>query len=95
MTSNMPIDYIETLDEFEAEYRKGIGTMLPYHPSKQANIDYIRRYGDGVGDYNPLYRDEVYAASSRFGMLTAHSTFLYAVTLGVIAGETGAIDRRV
>lgn len=89
----MAIDYIETLDDFQEEYRKGIGTTLPYRPSKQANIDNIRRYGDGVGDYNPLYRDEAHAARSRFGMLTAPPTFLYAVTLGVIAGETGAIDR--
>ena len=89
----MSIDYIETLDEFETEYRKGIGTVLPYRLSKQANIDNIRRYGDGVGDYNPLYRDEQHAAASRFGMIIAPPTFLYAVTLGVIAGETGAIDR--
>lgn len=89
----MAIDYIETLDDFQTEYRKGIGTTLPYQPSKQANIDNIRRYGDGVGDYNPLYRDEAHAAKSRFGMVTAPPTFLYAVTLGVIAGETGAIDR--
>ena len=89
----MAIDYIETLDEFQSEYRKGIGTELPYRPSKQASLDNIRRYGDGVGDYNPLYRDEAYASSSKFGMITAPPTFLYAVTLGVIAGETGAIDR--
>ncbi|MCY3885220.1 MAG: MaoC family dehydratase N-terminal domain-containing protein [Gammaproteobacteria bacterium] len=85
---------IETLDEFQAEYRKGIGTVLRHRPSKQANLDNIRRYGDGVGDYNPLYRDVEYAQQSRFGQITAPPTFLYSVTLGVIAGETGAIDRR-
>ena len=89
----MATNYIETLDEFQDEYRKGIGVELPYKPSKQANIDNIRRYGDGVGDHNPLYRNEKHAADSRFGMITAPPTFLYAVTLGVIAGETGAIDR--
>ena len=87
-------DLIKTIDEFEREYRKGIGTVLPYRPSKEANLDNIRRFGDGVGDYNPLWRDEAHAAESRFGMITAPPPFLYSVTLGVIAGETGAIERR-
>ena len=85
---------IQTLDEFQEEYEKGIGSVLPHRPSKQANLDNIRRYGDGVGDYNPLYRELEYAANSRFRDITAPPTFLYSVTLGVIAGETGAIDRR-
>lgn len=87
-------DLIKTIDEFEQEYRKGIGTVLPYRPSKEANLDNIRRFGDGVGDYNPLWRDEAHAAESRFGMITAPPPFLYSVTLGVVAGETGAIKRR-
>ena len=87
-------DLIRTLDEFEAEYRSGIGTTLPHHPTKEANLDNIRRFGDGVGDYNPLWRDQAHAAASRFGMVTAPPPFLYSVTLGVVAGETGAIDRR-
>ena len=87
-------DLIKTIDEFEQEYRKGIGTVLPYRPSKEANLDNIRRFGDGVGDYNPLWRDEAHAAGSRFGMITAPPPFLYSVTLGVVAGETGAIERR-
>lgn len=85
---------IETLDAFQSEYRKGIGTVLGHRPSKQASLDNLRRYGDGAGDYNPLYRDLEYAKGSRFGDLTAHPTFLFSVTLGVVAGETGAIDRR-
>ena len=87
-------DLIADIDAFEAEYKKGIGTVLPHRPSKEASLDNIRRFGDGVGDYNPLWRDEVHAAASRFGMITAPPPFLYAVTLGVVAGETGAIDRR-
>ena len=85
---------IRTLDEFETEYRKGVGTVLPHRPTKEASLDNVRRFGDGVGDYNPLWRDEAHAAASRFGMVTAPPPFLYSVTLGVVAGETGAIDRR-
>lgn len=84
---------ITTIEEFEAEYKKGIGAVLPYRPSKEANLDNIRRFGDGVGDYNPLWRDEEHAKASRFGMITAPPPFLYSVSLGVIAGETGNIDR--
>ncbi len=88
------LDLIETIDEFQSEYRLGIGEILPHRPSKEANLDNIRRFGDGVGDYNPLWRDEAHAAASRFGMITAPPPFLFGVTLGVVAGETGAIDRR-
>ena len=94
MTDTATIELIQTLDEFQDEYRKGIGSTLGHRPSKQASLDNIRRYGDGAGDYNPLYRDVGYAKGSRFGDITAPPTFLYSVTLGVIAGETGAIDRR-
>ena len=84
---------ITTIDEFETEYKKGIGTILPIRATKEASLDNIRRFGDGVGDYNPLWRDEKHAEASRFGMITAPPTFLYGVSLGVVAGETGAIDR--
>lgn len=84
---------ITTLDEFQDEYRKTIGETLPFHPSKEASEDNLRRYSDGVGDYNPLYRSREYAQASRFEELTAPPTFLYAVTLGVVAGETGGINR--
>ena len=88
------IELITTIDEFTAEYKKGIGAVLPYRPTKEASLDNIRRFGDGVGDYNPLWRDETHAGDSRFGMITAPPTFIYGVSLGVIAGETGNIDRK-
>ena len=88
------VDLIETIDQFQAEYKKGIGTVLPHRSSKEASLDNIRRFGGGVGDYNPLWRDEAHAAASRFGMITAPPPFLYGVTLGVVAEENGAIDRR-
>lgn len=84
---------ISSIEEFETEYKKGIGEVLPYRSMKEANLDNIRRFGDGVGDYNPLWRDEAYASKSRYAMITAPPPFFYGVSLGVIAGETGAIDR--
>ena len=87
-------DLITSIDEFEAEYKKGVGEILPHRPSKEANLDNIRRFGDGVGDYNPLWRDEEHAKAGPYGMITAPPPFIYSVSLGVVAGETGAIDRR-
>ena len=84
---------IQTIEAFEEEYKKGVGDLLPYRPTKQASLDNIRRFGDGVGDYNPLWRDPDHAAKSRYQMITAPPPFIYGVSLGVIAGETGAIDR--
>ena len=86
-------DLITTIDEFETEYKKGIGETLPYRPSKEANLDNIRRFGDGVGDYNPLWRDEEHAKAGPYGMVIAPPPFIYGVSLGVVAGETGAIER--
>jgi acyl dehydratase len=83
---------IETIDEFEEEYRKGAGQALPGSSSKEANLDNIRRCGDGIGDHNPLYRDPEHAAKSRFGTITAMPTFVYSVSLGAGAAINGAIN---
>ena len=84
---------IHTLDSFEEEYAKGAGEALPSAPAKQANIDNIQRFGDGAGDYNPLFRNEEHAAESRYGMVTASPMFIYSVGgLGVMAAIYGNID---
>lgn len=87
-------ELITTLDEFEQEYSKGIGTTLPYRGGKEASLDNIRRFGDGVGDYNPLWRDERYAAESRFRGITAPPMFIYGASLGIGAAINGTIDGR-
>ena len=89
MTEQAPIT---TLDEFEEEYKSGSGKILPSSVSKQASLDNILRASDGIGDYNPLWRDEEYAANSRFGMITAMPSFIYSVSLGVGAAINGAIN---
>ena len=84
---------ITTIEEFEAEYRAGAGVILPASaPPKEASLDNIRRAADGIGDYNPLWRDEAYAAQSRFGGVTAMPSFVYSTSLGVGAAINGAIE---
>ena len=87
-TQNM----ITTLDEFEAEYKKGIGTVFPPSPWKEASLDNILMFEDGIGDYNPLRMDEEYARKSRSGMITAPPSFLYRVLHGWGASITGNIN---
>ena len=86
---------LKTLDEFEEEYAKGIGQTLPRRgEGKLASLDNIRRFGDGVGDYNPLWRDREYANKSRFQGITAPPIFVYGASLGIGAAINGAIDGR-
>ena len=87
-------EVITTLDEFEQEYRKGVGATLPSRGSRQASLDNIRRFGDGVGDYNPLWRDPAYAAESRYRGITAPPMFIYGASLGIAAAINGNVDGR-
>lgn len=88
----MLVEQITTLDEFQQEYEKGIGFELPQGRPREASVDNIRRFGDGVGDFNPLWRNEAHAAKSGFGMITAPPIFIYGVSLGVGAAIFGNIS---
>ena len=89
---------ITTLEEFEAEYKKGIGVEIDL--SKQlflteATRDNIKNFADAIGDNNPLWINEDYARKSRFGMITAPPTFLYNVTHGSLPSASGTITRPI
>lgn len=87
------VKLITTLDEFEAERRKGIGVVLP--PTgvwKEASLDNIRYFTDGIGDYNPLWRDEEYAKKSRFGMITAPPSWVFSPSIGAGVAGSGTIN---
>jgi len=47
--------------------------------NRQANIDTIMHFVDGIGDLNPIYRDEEYAKKTKYGCLIAPPCFLYSV----------------
>jgi len=71
------------------EMKQCIGMVDPptvYEVEKGA----IRRYADAVGDNNPLYRDEEYAAKSRYGCITAPPGFFgWAVSNTPMGGAIG------
>ncbi|MFC4769000.1 MaoC family dehydratase N-terminal domain-containing protein [Effusibacillus consociatus] len=48
----------------------------------------IRKFADAIGDPNPLYRDEEYAKTTRFGRIVAPPTFSRTFEYGEIVGLT-------
>jgi acyl dehydratase len=47
-----------------------------------ATRDLIRHYADGIGDTNPLWRDETYARNTRWGGITVPGPFLHCIAWG-------------
>jgi acyl dehydratase len=89
------LSQINNLDEFEAEYRKGIGTEIDLNKQRfltEASRDNIMNFADAVGDNNPLWTDEEYASKSRFGMITAPPTFIYNIHHGSTPSNIGTIS---
>ena len=64
--------------------RAWLGREIPIaHPfNTEAQRDTIRHWTDGIGDTNPLWTDEKYAAQTRWGGLLAPPTFLYTCNQG-------------
>mgnify|MGYP003350782240 CR=1 FL=1 len=56
--------------------RELIGSKLrPEQFLRDASVDSITIFSNGIGDLNPLYRDQEYARWTRFGGLIAHPCF--------------------
>jgi acyl dehydratase len=67
-------------DEDIAAAREMIGVPLRLEQfNREATLDTIRHYAHGMGDQNPLWRDEEYAARSPYGTVVAPPCFLYSV----------------
>ncbi len=74
-----------TLDGFEEQYRAAIGTEMDLNDERfvaEVTRDNIRNFAEAIGDNNPLWINEEYAAKSRFGIITAPPTFIYNVNHG-------------
>jgi acyl dehydratase len=80
-------------DEALEQLRSRIGMKLRIHPdSGNRNIseETIRKFVNGTGDINPLYRDPEYAKTTRYGRLVAPPSWLYSVfQMGVMHGLAG------
>lgn len=64
-----------------AEWEKRIGVELRIGNIFNENVSYeaIRNYVNGIGDCNPLYRDQEYAKKTRYEALIAPPNWLYSV----------------
>lgn len=81
MTVDQSADWLvgRITDEGIARLRSRIGQgEPPSEESEPVTIHRIIRYAEGIGDDNPLWFDEAYAAGSRWGGIVAPPTFLHA-----------------
>ena len=78
-------DRSNLLDEFEREFKKGIGTEVDLTPELfvvEATRDNIKNFADAVGDANPLWTNGEYAGKTRYGGIIAPPAFLINVNHG-------------
>jgi acyl dehydratase len=59
---------------------------------RSATPDAIRHFAWGIGDDNPLWTDEAYAATTRWGSIIAPPCFLYAVDYTVVAPKLPGVQ---
>ncbi len=57
--------------------------------NEYATTDNIRKFVNGIGDLNPLYRNAEYAKETRFGTIIAPPSFVFSVLGGVQFGWRG------
>lgn len=67
-------------EEALAAYKQRIGVSLRIRQNNElACKENIRRFASGLGDVNPLWRDEEYAQKTRYGTIVAPPSWLYSV----------------
>ena len=88
-----PGDFRLLEDDLVAAIRQRIGEptskSYPQAYVTVANQDAIRHWAYGIGDYNPLYLDEDYAAAGPHGGIVAPPSMAFVFSRGVTGGVTG------
>lgn len=66
-------------EEALAELKSRIGNKFPMNPlrNRLACRETMLKFTGGIGDINPLYNDEEYAKTTRYGRLVAHPAWFY------------------
>lgn len=78
-----------------AEARELIGVELrrdEHNFSRYSDPDPVRRYCYSIGDSNPLFMDEEYAASTPWGQAVAPGCFLYTIDTTIVAPKLRGIQ---
>ena len=79
-------------NEMMAKMRRIIGTKLRIGHSvnnEEATRIAIRKFADGIGDPNPLWSDEEYAKKTKYGLIVAPPSWVFAVFSGLQFGWAG------
>lgn len=79
-------------EELIEEMRQKQGLKLKVEGAvfnEEATKGAIRRFVDGIGDSNPLFRDEEYAQSTHYGIIIAPPSFVFSVLAGLQFGWRG------
>ena len=79
-------------DELIAEMRAKTGIILRIDQginNEEATRMAILKFVDGIGDPNPLWRNEEYAKKTRFGSIIAPPSWVFAVFAGINFGWKG------
>jgi acyl dehydratase len=79
-------------EELISEMKSKRGLKLRVDPhifNEEATRGAMRRFADGVGDDNPLWGDEEYAQSTRYGCIVAPPSFVFSCLAGIQFGWRG------
>jgi acyl dehydratase len=79
-------------DEMLVDARKLIGTKIRISQSinnEEATRIAIQKFADGIGDTNPLWTDQEYAAKTKYGSIVAPPSWIFSVFSGVQYGYKG------
>lgn len=74
---------VYTMDEY-VTFWGGENYPKPFvHFNKQATSDTIRHFAEGIGDINPLYRDENYGRNTKYKRMIAPPAFVLSIACGL------------
>lgn len=74
----------------EMKSKRGLKLRVENHSfNEEATRGAIRRFADGIGDPNPLWRDQEYGKKSRYGSIIAPPSWVFSVLAGVQFGWRG------
>jgi acyl dehydratase len=85
LTTTRLVHQNDLTDELIRDAEALVGTKLRIDQwNHEATLDTIRHYAHGVGDDNPIFCDEEYAASGPWGTVIAPPTFLVSMFSGAL-----------
>lgn len=91
MSNSVQIPEGSITSEALAKWVSRVGVTIHAHEpyNSQATRDAIIHYADGIGDDNPLWRDENFAIQTSYGRLPAPPGWVYSATTGGPQGLAG------